>query len=605
MADFSVNATQLSPSQGAGASPVAPVKTDPFDNGVGGLLGNIVNIFEKGLDLKQKEQSKAFETSIVNSYASRMGAINTAVETGQMKPSEASSRSRALHNEFVAGYAQFADKFEKVRETMVSGTTLGTIRDEERDARASFRKQVDAARAAGFPVPEDADQSTKQKFVDLHMENVRINDQLQAMYKRNDEARASGRYDREVINEDTKRQEIQLVASAASNSMEVSNITLTNLRNAVSAGKMTPEAAALEWASWNSKLDMQIQAAAANNPQLASGYRSSFEAIKKAGEDFFKPGADVARLDNKFKAIMLTTKLQLVSDPSYRTVVGVSETLGNNAAIALQGNVEAQKAVTRMLGLSKEKGANIIGNKEVESPTFKVVKNGLDQYYSGKVDQGKAKEELISATNNTLKQIAQSINNDGFKPSDLASAFDLVSSPSFGKFVKENPVDPSVNNLASQVFQQYYEKNVVDGINKKMVDTFTVVVNKADGTGPRGYSTTQEERQFDSKNVNISFNGGAIVFGYKKLPDDPNDRAFAMRKLEDFKPYQDAIGKLVRIGAHLSGETNYQKYWEDNKHVLLPNMFSKYQNLEIGQRVGDYIYIGGDANDERSYKPAK
>ena len=159
--------------------------------------------------------------------------------------------------------------------------------------------------------------------------------------------------------------------------------------------------------------------------------------------------------------------------------------------------------------------------------------------------------------------------------------------------------------MATQVFQQFYEKNVVQGVNQKLNETFNFnTLTKADPSAPRGDTVTQQTRALDISNVNVQFNGTSVIFGLKALPADPADRSFAMRKMEETKPYQDALGRMVRMGAHLEGNTNYQKYWEDNKHILLPQMFSKYKNLEIGQKVDGFVYTGGDANDARNWKPA-
>jgi len=37
--------------------------------------------------------------------------------------------------------------------------------------------------------------------------------------------------------------------------------------------------------------------------------------------------------------------------------------------------------------------------------------------------------------------------------------------------------------------------------------------------------------------------------------------------------YQQGLNTVVRIGAHMEGTSDYQKYWEDNKYVLLPQLY--------------------------------
>lgn len=608
MADFSVNATQLSAPQGAGATPVAPVTGTILGNGVSDVISNTLNIFAKGMDLQAKDQKKAVENSVVNSYAQRLGSINSALESGQISPSEASARSRSLHSQYIAGYGQYAQDFERVRSTVHGGTTLGIAVDEEKAARDAFNRQMDAARADGFPIDSSMNKQTQQAMVSLHQQQVRTNAELKSLYARNDEQRAQGRYDREIIDRDTKTQELSLVTKAADTAMGTSETLLQSLTQQVKAGTKSQEMAAMEWAGWMTRVEGQIQAASGTNPQLASGYRSAFDSIRNQGSKMFEQGADIKALENDFQRLMLTTKLQLVTDPEFRVIVGTSQLMGPNAELALKATPGVSKNIAKFLSVDTSgRPENVIGHPELEKPVMQFLKQSLDRYSStGYQDQGKAKAELSSGIRTTLRQASEAINREGFKSSDLKAAADLVASPSYGKFISENPVDPATNALATQVFQQFYEKNVIQGVTKKLSETFDFqTLRKVDPSLPRGDVTTSQTRALDISNVNVNFTGTSVTFGLKQLPADPADRTFAMKKMEEMRPYQEALGRMVRMGAHLEGNTNYQKYWENNKHILLPNMFSKYNGLEIGQKVDGYIYLGGDVNDERSWKQSR
>ena len=105
MAEFGERATQLSPPQGAGASPIGPVTAGLLDNGVFKGLANIADIFEKGLEVDAKAKAQAQQQAVVGGYAKKLGELNDAATTGQLKPSEISARRRALHSEYVAGYS--------------------------------------------------------------------------------------------------------------------------------------------------------------------------------------------------------------------------------------------------------------------------------------------------------------------------------------------------------------------------------------------------------------------------------------------------------------------------------------------------------------------
>jgi len=302
---------------------------------------------------------------------------------------------------------------------------------------------------------------------------------------------------------------------------------------------------------------------------------------------------------------MLQSKLQLVTDPQFRTVVASSQLLGSNAELALKATPIVSQTISKVIGVDTAgRAQNVIGDPTLEKPVMQFLDSSLKKYAAGGFKDGeKAKTELSTGIRTTLRQAGEAINREGFKSSDLKTAADLIASPAYGKFVSENPIDPATNALASQVFEQFYEKNVIKGVNQKLNETFNFnTLTKTDPSAPRGDTVTQQTRSLDISNVNVQFTGASVVFGLKELPADPADRSFAMRKMEETKPYQDALGRMVRMRAHMAGSTNYEKYWEDNKHMFLPQMFSKYKNLEIGQKVNDSVYTGGDANDERNWK---
>jgi hypothetical protein len=61
------------------------------------------------------------------------------------------------------------------------------------------------------------------------------------------------------------------------------------------------------------------------------------------------------------------------------------------------------------------------------------------------------------------------------------------------------------------------------------------------------------------------------------------------------------VNQLVKAGAHMEGHTNYDKYWEANKHQILPNMFPDPARLKVGQVVDGYKYIGGNVKSKSNW----
>jgi hypothetical protein len=114
MADFSVNATQLSAPQGAGANVISPVQqAAPDTSGFlsSPLVASVVDVFSKGLVATRKEEADKRKATIVNGYIREETTLNDAVASGQMTASQAAARSRATFNKYAAGYGEFIEDF--------------------------------------------------------------------------------------------------------------------------------------------------------------------------------------------------------------------------------------------------------------------------------------------------------------------------------------------------------------------------------------------------------------------------------------------------------------------------------------------------------------
>lgn len=581
MADFSIQATQLSPASGAGAGPVSPVQGNIMDNGVGNLLSRTMSIFEKGLDIEDKQKQDAQKAAIIGDYARRLQNISSGSETGALKRNEAAMRARALHGEFVAANPLLVKDIEDVRKSFYEGSAVGVAVDEQKAEDQSFNKLVDSARSEGIPIPLDADKATKQSFIDDYQKMKRYNAELDAMYRKSSEMRAMSAEERNAFQFRTQQQEIQLLARIGETTIDTTRKTLDSLLAQVAADPTKAQQASLEWAQWMSNVDSTIQAAGANNPSLASGYRSLFDPLRNLGNEMFKPGAQTTKLKNDLEALITQSQLQLVADPEFKVVVAASELLKGNAAagITISSLDETRRAIMRVIGTDKTgKVPNFIGDKATEVKVFDTMKDGLSRYNAGTFkDKAKGVEELATGINNTLRLVGESVNTSGFKTGDLKGVADFFSDPAYGKFMQENPdkVDPKLRMFTGQVLEKQYTSQVVEGISKLAAD------------------------KFDLSNTDVKFSqGGEITFLPKSIKD-PSGKIISLGDIEQMNRYGPTLSKLIRLTAHNDGHSDYEKVWKEQKHKIVPFLYP----YPAGAVVDGFVYSGeGDYRDKSNWK---
>ena len=587
MADFSVNATQLSAPSGAGTAPVGPAKGGLFDNGVGDLIGRTLSIFEKGLELDKKDKAKQTEDAVLNNYSARLAGISSALEQGSIKPSEANVRQRAITNEFLAAHGSLAPKFSQVLDSF-NGTTLGTARDEEREARASFNKQLDAARNDGIVIPDSANPTIKNQLVQLHQEQKFIERQTQQMYQRASYEREQGRYTSEVAKEQARQMGIQQANALADNALATSDAQLRVLREAVSNGSMKPEDAALQWNGYMSRIDAALQG---TNPEIAAGYRSIFTPMREQGLEFFKPGAKTKELEDAWAQRQLGSKLAVTSDPDVMKAYTTLELFKNIGPVVLATTPTVRNLTAKLFNGNDTSSVPIIGNKgdggggkTVSTQVFSVLKKVTDDYASGKSLNPQSKQEMATGINKALSQVGASVGSTGFKSTDLNDAVTFFSSPSFGKFAKENMLDPQATSNARVAFRQVYEKDLLQSVSSILNKTFdfTHLVPQTDPRKPVEM-TRKETFKIDANNIAITYDRGNVVFGVKKLPDNPQERRLLNQAINELAPLQTRMGQMVRIRAHLAGSTDYPAYWEQTKNIMFGQFFP---NAEAPKDLG-------------------
>jgi hypothetical protein len=604
MAQFGIEATQLSAPQGAGASPVAPVTAGIMDNGAGGALGGILNIFAKGLENKQKEEAAALKQGVVGSFVKGQQKINEAVRSGQMTPSEAKMRSRAHFGEFAAGYSEFIGDIEGAAKALRGNTELGDVEDEVKAGLDLHNSAKAAAQSSGYSFVPGMTKAQEQSQIDAHQASTRAEAEMARLYRKNAEERAQGTFDQGIADREAKETSVRLINTIADTNFTASYDYAQSLSQAVRAGTISQEDASLEWNRKMGSINAQIQAAAGTNPELAGPYRTLFADLQGLGDKLLDPKTQLDVLESEVKMITNRAKLTLLQKPRIATIVAASALMGQNATLALQSTAPVIEAVTSIFSESVDSPlpkSQIVGNPEIEKEVFNFTTASLKSFNRGDFKNNpKAAVEMKNTVDNILQQITDVTTRRGANPKSLTEAAKFLASPEFGEYASKNRIDTEAQIGAIKAMEILYNKEVAGAINREIQTAVTTqdrfgaesaidaanrtrAAGSAQGAAAPVKSTTT---QFDPKKLKIVFKGAGVHFELENPSSDVAVARMERSVINSLKKAQVAINQQVHMGAHLEGSVDYAKYWEATKHILAAGFFSPPERKEGEQPVG-------------------
>lgn len=601
MADFSVSETQLSAPQGAGSSAVQAVQIPaPVTEGLMQTVGTVVDLFSKGLLESRKAEAEKAKHTVVNSYIREVSTLNDALSSGQMNPSQAKMRSRAVFNKYAAGYGEYIQEFEKAAKALSGQTEIGEAEDVIETEKKRREQLITQAQSRGLSFLPGMTKEAEDATIEASQAGVRAEASLAATYKRQEAERAAGTYDAAVEARVAKQQGVQIINDLAGTNLNAFSAYGATLKDLVSSGKTTRQEAETTLNLRFNQISAAIQSASATNPELASPYRTLFQSVYDNALNSLNPENNAKELEDQLKVIKTKMKLVAMQDPKVAALVVTNELIPNN--VALQSSVEAVRALNILSTLPSGTPGyipQIVGNPDAEPDTLKMLKSGLQELSQGKSGNKElASVQASNSLNHILKQTGQAL-DQGASPESLKGIASFFASTEYGTFSKSGKLDPEAAGAAKKTFQMLYEPAIVKGVTEKLNVTLNRII-------PRGgqSATGVTERTKLGDVVDIKFSGSGIVFEAKtKEGLRPEEIASQKSAIESLRSAQLGVNQLIHIGAHLEGSTDYAKHWEDNKYIYMPSVFPDPKRLKPGAVVDGYKYIGGAYNDRASWEP--
>lgn len=591
MADFSVNATQLSAPQGAGSQVLSPVQT-PQESSNMGLIGGIVDIFARGLVDTRKEKAAAQSAAVITDFNQKMDAIASAKASGEITSEKAGLLSRKLYSSALANNATETDALTKSWKAFSGGTAIGEAQSEE-DARKKVRADDKAAaKKDGFHLEDDASEKTVDLTIKAHQASIAFDKQTaREMAQRAEERAITSSKDShtKAVNElEDRARDINLRTGVHAQFGNNVDATVSAAQDAINNAKLNPEQKVAAIGMAFARLEMGMTSIAKQNPELVAPYAKIAQELKASlvvQSDTSKMSTEqLTVMKNNYEMTLLHYKQLMVNDPQMAATVAASQILPNNPTVFTK-SMPVVAAWFAKAGVLDAKG-NLQAPQVIGTENQTEVLRTVPELLRNPKNSPAANKEIDNTLNSILKQTGDSGNLNMKQYSELAK---LYSSNEFYKAVAAGRVDQNMMDSAQHVMGKTYTDGVKQKVTEVMAQPITQVSNRS------GVPSTAASKTL-ADTVNVTFAGNRVV-----LQEKGGTKVGAYQSQElNAKEAGQAITQLVQMGAHMEGNNNYEAYWEKNKHKILPGYFK--EGFVVGKVINGYEYLGGNASDPANFR---
>lgn len=593
MADFNA---QLSAPSTSGAQVLQPVESVNYGQALNTLAG-VGKLLVDNAKAAEEQKKKDLEAAVVSEYVRNETALNNSLVTGSINPSQHGALSRASFNKFAASYSQYLPKLKEARDALKGNTELENTLALEESIKAAQKNRINGAVQAGFPISMGMDESVRTSILEAYDRGVRADADFKRMHERAQEARAAGTYQRETELADIKNNTVKTLQALGGSNVEAFQKYVADIPRRMKEPGADPVKILNELKQYHTTIEAGVTATAAQFPELGNSWRTLFKDIYSFGEDAVSNKTGNELLKRRFEEAVLKAKISAVSDPKVMGLHVTSALLGNNLpASFLETNTTALNTIMRLTQTDflNDGAPIVINDAETAKVSVDFLKSGIDGLQKGThADPEKAKQQVSNGINNILRQVSVA-DVYGGSPDKIKPVMDLVASPQFAYAVKNGLVDKDSGQRAIATFQKQYEAPLLKEVSTKLKEGITF-------SREQGNVTMSADRLID-----VQFNGNGIEFVAKtgRTTMSALESSVQTGMIDNLKSSKMAVNQLITIGAHLAGTTDYRKYFEENKHNLLPDIYPDPKKLKEGEEVNGMVYMGGNYRNQENWKKA-
>lgn len=532
------------------------------------IFNRMIEGFGDFVRADQKQKAAEMEKQVVDAFLEKEGKIQTARASGQWDTSRASMASKANFYEFISSNSQYMKALKEARANLYEGTATGDVDKEIEEEKARMKeitRKLDSAGYSTFPGQSQESILQTLRAVD---EDTRAEQEMRradAALKRLDEAAARGdaqaAREAKALRDKNKDEAWKLTNSLVDNHLEAFSARMSDIRS----GNYTPEQAQAIAAEEYAKMEaLADRASGPDDPDFGKRAIAPFEEIYKLTLEHTKPGAKTEQTEDEVKRLLAMAKLQHLRDPGVARDVAASMLVPTDPLLFSRAGDAVVKNITTLekLGAGTAQSYNtapVIGSP-AEKTTLDTLKEAMKSsgLKTPTVDGDKGLKDTVDGV---LKQTS-SIVKAGAPPAVLGNVATFYASNEFGQLSSAGKLSEQALEEAN-VAMDAYRSSVRANIDRGFAE--------AAGDSLRG---TPSPLIRDS--VNLEFKNGKVVF----VPVD--NLKWSEQAADKMRVHEEALTRLFRISAHMERTQDYAKFFEERKHILLPDLYADPKRLPVG-----------------------
>lgn len=599
MADFSVQSTELSAPQGAGANVVKPA-TAQLD------LSGISSIF-KGIADIQEGRAAAEKNKLLKEYSVNRDKYAQAIEGGA-DLSRVNAQRRADAARFRASNPGLIKDFDTIDKSYLENTQLADAEDDAKMRRELRKENLQYASTLGYSITPSTSAETLDAYAQL-AQSVRAENT--ALARKNAQLEYASKlfgYNKDVTDEQRKTQARETLSTVVPQHLVAINSTIRDMSAAISSDPTSYPTEMIRLKGMVSGLLDNLVATKESLPGVYDSFASMAEGLVTNAEKYLNPNDKsenkLKLLQDQVKMIIEKSKLALLQNaPGASNIAATTQLFGDNVLTQLGGLDIANRFILPMIDPSvTPSSVPVIVNQtpDEQKKVFKAIIPALENAVKANTPQSlKEGQQLMSQV---LDQARALDLQENVTLDQIAPLVDFLAHPSTRTSIETLKVDPKYLNSAVKIMERYYYAQIAPAIettlNAQVDKGFTMALPPMRGM----VSMPKKELVNLADNIHIE----PTATGIKVVPKSGSEVTETTIKGLT-RNMETVLNKGLMAEANLSGKP-VQQVWQETAHIFFPKRYPPNFNLKVGDVIKDQktgeelVYIGGFGYDRASYR---
>lgn len=560
MAEFGVQATELSAPQGAGANVVRPVTAQVDLSGIGNLFKIAGEI--QGMKADQERQT------VLKEYTTNRDKYAQAIEAGG-DLSRINAQRRADAARFRANNPGLIKDFDTVDESFMKNTALSDADEQGKMIRDARKRDIETVHAMGYPVTASTSPATMDSYLTLASTIKSSNAQMEAKMKELQLRSQQFNYDKAYTEEVRRDASRSVLAEVVPAHLTTLNSLSVDMANEISKNPDSYAENIMRFRQTANGLVQQLVGTKEFLPGMFDAFNGMVTEMVNSTEKLLNPTTKsenaLKLLQDQNKMFVERAKLVLFQrSPEFANLAATTQTLGDNVLTQL-GAIDVVNRYVMPLISPTTSNASVPAisaqTPAEQRQAFPVIAqsitNAVKANTPDSLTQGKKLMEGLLEQANVLDR------QENVTVEQIAPIVDFLSDPTTRSKLEALKVAPEKLNGMVGLMERYYyaqiQPAITTAVNQKVKVGGPIVMA---GRGLISSAPPKEVKLIDS----IVIEPTALGIKVSPKPGSTfNPKGFTDAMVK-------AVSKGLQAESNLSGQS-VEKVWEQRKSFLFPTMF--------------------------------